>query len=88
MPPSVQMKGRRGFPGRDGDKVREFIMRIKLNMRIEDLDKHLMAYIMYFVIFCANFLTELSNWLWICRGHRDCQGYQDNLDQRGLEVFQ
>lgn len=88
MQPSGQVKGLCGFPGRDGDKVREFIMRIKLQMQIEHLDKHFTPYIMYFVIFCASFLTELANWLWICRGTRDCQGYQDQLDQRGLEVFQ
>lgn len=57
-------------------------------MQIEHLYKHFTPYIMYFVIFCASFLTELANWLWICRGTRDCQGYQDQLDQRGLEVFQ
>ncbi len=55
-------------------------------MRIEDLGKHFILCV--FVIFCAkHFFTELSNWLWICRGHWDCTGLQGPFGPDGPRGF-
>ncbi len=55
-------------------------------MQIEDLGKHFILCVLLYSV--QNIFTELSNWLWICRGYWDWKGYQDHLDQMGLEVFQ